>query len=372
MANDPTLALRFIAVGLALALTLAGLVGLPRRAQLALLPLLACLAAYLLRSAPQARSWPVGLLLPLSLGALLFPMAFWWLVRSAFDDRVDVPWPAWAAAAAMVAAGLLGGPVGAEISLSGDGPHALQKVIAAGFVAAGLWRLWRSGAHDLVAGRRRLRGWLLAYIGAHGLAILGVELWLRGARAPLWLDAWNVAAIGLALAVALALMLGFRATAVETLFGAEQQRRDSAGGGEAPATAASAAVAETAQAENIVDIDEAPWLERLDLLMSRERVYREPELSVAGLATRMGLPEYRLRELINRRLGFRNFPAFVNAHRLCEVESRLADPACDRRPILTLALEAGFGSIGPFNRAFRERHGMSPTEFRSRRSALTA
>ena len=51
--------------------------------------------------------------------------------------------------------------------------------------------------------------------------------------------------------------------------------------------------------------------------------------------------------------------AFVNEHRLREVEQRLADPQCDRLPILTLALEAGFGSIGTFNRAFRERHDVT-------------
>lgn len=354
MAEEPTLALRFLAVGLALALMLAS-IRLPRRAQLALLPLLVCLAAYLLRSAPQARDWPGVVLLPLAIGALLFPLAFWWLVRSAFDDRGDIPWLAWAAAAAMVAAGLLGRPTGLDVSLAGDGPHALQKAIAAGFVSAGLWRLWRSGAEDLVAGRRRLRGWLLAYIGAHGLAILAVEIWLRGARAPAWLDGLNVAAIGLSLAVTLALLLGFRPAAVETLFGTQ---RDSPG--EAPPAQP---VATPAENDN-----ESPWLERLDALMGQERVYRDPELSVAGLAARLGLPEYRLRELIHRRLGFRNFPAFVNEHRLREVEMRLADPACDRRPILTLALEAGFGSIGPFNRAFRERHGMAPTEFRSGRA----
>jgi AraC-like DNA-binding protein len=76
------------------------------------------------------------------------------------------------------------------------------------------------------------------------------------------------------------------------------------------------------------------------------------------------LPQYRLRELIHNRLGHRNFPAFVNAYRLAEVERSLLDPALARRPILTLALEAGFGSIGPFNRAFRERHGLTPTEYR--------
>ncbi|WP_371070074.1 helix-turn-helix domain-containing protein [Salmonella enterica] len=44
----------------------------------------------------------------------------------------------------------------------------------------------------------------------------------------------------------------------------------------------------------------------------------------------------------------------------------LADPAQREVPILTIALDAGFGSLGPFNRAFREAEGMTPSEFRSR------
>ena len=32
--------------------------------------------------------------------------------------------------------------------------------------------------------------------------------------------------------------------------------------------------------------------------------------------------------------------------------------------VLTIALEAGYGSIGPFNRAFKERFGLTPTEYR--------
>ena len=34
-------------------------------------------------------------------------------------------------------------------------------------------------------------------------------------------------------------------------------------------------------------------------------------------------------------------------------------------PILTIALESGYGSIGPFNRAFRAHFGMTPTEYRA-------
>jgi len=184
-----------------------------------------------------------------------------------------------------------------------------------------------------------------------------VELALRGTPAPAWLDTLNVAAIGLALAIGLAFLVGLRPAAIETLFGppaepiAEPKRPT-------PASAAESAA-------------DAAWVGRLQQLMTLDCVYRDPELSLAALAQRLGLPEHRLRELIHRELGYRNFPAFVNAHRLQEVEHKLADPAFDRRPILTLALEAGFGSIGPFNRAFRERHGMTPTEYRGRRSPIT-
>jgi len=354
MVDGATLALRGLAAGLVLALVLAGTTA-PRRARLALGPVLACLAAYLLRSAPQANGWPGVVLLPLSAGALLFPMAFWWLVRRAFDDRVDVPWWAWAGAAVVLAAGLLSRPADPALSLSADGPRLLQKLSAAGFVIAGLWRLWRGGAGDLVAGRRRLRTALLAYIGAHGLVVLAVEAALRGSPAPPWMDSLNVLAIALALAVTLGVMLELRAARVAALFGPDEAGLPPAPPRPAPAPAP--------------DDDDAPWLGRLDALMRQDRAYRDPELTVASLAARLGLPEYRLRELIHRRLGHRNFPAFVNEHRLREVEERLADPACDRRPILTLALEAGFGSVGPFNRAFRERHGMSPSEYRSRRGS---
>jgi AraC-like DNA-binding protein len=33
-------------------------------------------------------------------------------------------------------------------------------------------------------------------------------------------------------------------------------------------------------------------------------------------------------------------------------------------PVLSIALEVGYGSIGPFNRAFKARMGMTPSRFR--------
>ena len=107
----------------------------------------------------------------------------------------------------------------------------------------------------------------------------------------------------------------------------------------------------------------------LQRLMSVERAYRDEDLSVASLASRLAVPEYRLRRLINQRLGHRNFNAYVNGLRLEEACHALADPARREMPVLTIALDAGFQSIGPFNRAFKAATGVTPTEFRREKLA---
>jgi AraC-like DNA-binding protein len=103
--------------------------------------------------------------------------------------------------------------------------------------------------------------------------------------------------------------------------------------------------------------------------MVDERAYRTEELTVATLAARLAVPEYRLRRLINQRLGHRNFNAFVNGFRLDEARDALADPHKRDLPILTIALSSGFQSIGPFNRAFKAATGLTPGEFRREKLA---
>ncbi|MFZ6759407.1 helix-turn-helix domain-containing protein [Undibacterium sp. Ji50W] len=102
----------------------------------------------------------------------------------------------------------------------------------------------------------------------------------------------------------------------------------------------------------------------LQSLMQEERLYRREDISLASLAARLQLPEYRVRRLINQRLGYRNFNAYINEFRLTEACTALKDPALQDLPVLSIALEAGFQSIGPFNRAFKAATGLTPTEFR--------
>ena len=109
-------------------------------------------------------------------------------------------------------------------------------------------------------------------------------------------------------------------------------------------------------------------LDRLELLMSTQQVWKEEGLTIAGLALRANVPESQLRRLINDCLGYRNFPSYVNAHRIAAAKSRLSDPNEARVSISAIAYDIGFASLGPFNRAFREETGVAPSEWR--RSAL--
>ena len=105
-------------------------------------------------------------------------------------------------------------------------------------------------------------------------------------------------------------------------------------------------------------------LRRLDRLMSVERIYRQEGLTIAVLAARLDVPQHRLRQAINEGLGYRNFNAFLNRYRIDEAKAALSDPSQREVPVLTIAMDAGFQSIGPFNRAFKADTGLTPTEFR--------
>ncbi len=109
----------------------------------------------------------------------------------------------------------------------------------------------------------------------------------------------------------------------------------------------------------------------LERLITGQQIFREENLTISRLAAKLAVPEYRLRRLINQRLGYRNFNAYLNAYRLKHVVAAMANPKSAQLPILTIALDAGFQSIGPFNRAFKSQFEMTPTEFRAKHQGVS-
>lgn len=98
--------------------------------------------------------------------------------------------------------------------------------------------------------------------------------------------------------------------------------------------------------------------------LEEEKIYLTPGLSIGDLARHVAMPEYRLRALINKKLGYRNFNTLLHEYRLRDACERLTDPSTAHLPILTIALDVGYQSITPFNQAFRDSMGCTPSVYR--------
>ncbi len=286
------------------------------------------------------------------------PAVFWLWARAAFDDDFVLRrWHGalWLAIVAVGFAVSLGWSRWPALAKGGGRVLAVVALVLALAAAVQTVKTWRV---DLVMRRRRLR-----------LAMLAINVATIGLVAVAGFADIPVAAPGASGSLPTALSL----FVVATLAGL--------GLFSAPAVAVSAATAAIASGEagrpaRVADratgagaVVDPLLLRRLDHLMTVERTYRQEGLAIGALAARLDVPEHRLRQAINEGLGYRNFNAFLNRYRIEDAKLALSDVTQREVPVLTIAMDAGFQSIGPFNRAFKAETGATPTEFR--REALS-
>lgn len=107
--------------------------------------------------------------------------------------------------------------------------------------------------------------------------------------------------------------------------------------------------------------DEMPVLERLDRYMRENRPYVNPALTRKELADAIGIKEQLLTSMLRKELDM-SVLEYVSAYRLDEARRMLTS---DMSLTLTdIAKTLGFGTIRTFQRAFRSRYGMPPSEYR--------
>jgi AraC-like DNA-binding protein len=277
-------------------------------------------------------------------------VVFWLFTRAAFDDAFRPrPWHV------LLWLLMIAGPVAARL---GAGFVTEQPVVIGTrllpvlFVLLAVAQTVRDWGADLVEGRRRLRLFILAAVALHSAVTAAVDLSIGPDHVPPALHLLNAAALaGIAAVVALGLL------------------RADLGGLVGSPVAVSSPGPEAAAAPEPPD---PAVLSELERLMTLERIYRQEGLTIGALAAKLGIPEHRLRRTINQGLGFRNFNEYLNRQRLADAKQALADPTQKDVPILTIALDAGFQSLGPFNRAFKADTGMTPTEFRRQSASVRA
>ena len=106
---------------------------------------------------------------------------------------------------------------------------------------------------------------------------------------------------------------------------------------------------------------EAAFAERMYLLFEKERVYLNPRLRLSELATLLGTNRTYLSQYFNQNCES-TFYDFVNDYRIHHAKLLLhsTDDTLE-----TIAMNSGFNSLSTFRRAFVQREGMSPIEFRA-------
>jgi AraC-like DNA-binding protein len=297
---------------------------------------------------------------PIRLGTIAYPLTalcvakpalFWLFAKALFGDGFRVRRAHVAATLALIVLGLWHEfDFGRDVRAGTGTPFALVGSLAyeglvLAFVLAALHEAWRGLATDLVEKRRRLRVALVAGVAAYLAVVVAVQLsnLVLGVRTATPLVLAN---LGLMLAAAFATTLSLveirRASWLDAV-------------GVTNVEPVAAAMASPVEGALLADLTRR---------MAAESLYRREGLTIGALARTLGTQEYLLRRVINRQLGYRNFNDFLHSYRIPEACARLRSQVEAKRPVLSIALDLGYNSIGPFNRAFKARTGMTPTEFR--------
>jgi len=218
------------------------------------------------------------------------------------------------------------------------------NLLVLGFIALAVGQTIASWSVDLVEHRRRVRVFIVSAAALYGGLNAVLQISLSGSGSAEIANTVNSAVLA---AVVAAISIAMTRVDGADLFPVAP---------EVQAQASEAAVVDFSADQKLVD--------SLMRLMGDERIYRHDNVTIGTLATKLAIPEYRLRRLINQRLGYRNFNVFLNEHRIAEAKAALADPSQAEVPVITIAMDAGFQSLGPFNRAFKATTGVTPTEYR--------
>ncbi len=273
---------------------------------------------------------------------------FWLFARAWFDDAFRPKPVDLVLAAAFLCCTAYAGLQGRGLAAPIEGLDIAVYLGGMAFAVHAQWLAWRNRSGDLVEARRQARTIFVVSIGLIILWLLGSEIVGRATGELAVSGMASAAGLFMGAFVITALLFGLRHPEVFPSAIAAP------GGGDVPVTAA---VPEPLDAS----------LERaLTTMMVDDRAYRDPDLTIGMIAARVEIPEYRVRRHINGGLGYRNVSDYLNEHRIAEVRSALADPAQSDVPILTVAMDAGFGSLVMFNRVFKDRLGETPSAFRRR------
>jgi AraC-like DNA-binding protein len=108
----------------------------------------------------------------------------------------------------------------------------------------------------------------------------------------------------------------------------------------------------------------------ISLVLIDKKGFLQTNLKVADIARELKVPEYKVSHIIRHHFGAGNFNQYINQLRIKHAKTLLQDQSIKHWPVLVIAMESGFASVGPFNRAFKEICGSTPNQYRQTRLTM--
>ncbi len=103
-------------------------------------------------------------------------------------------------------------------------------------------------------------------------------------------------------------------------------------------------------------------IDKIIFLMEHQKVFLNPEITLAKMSELLHLKPLVLSELLNKSFN-QNFFDFINKHRIEEFKIQALKKENQHLSILGIAYECGFNSKAAFYRAFKKFEKTSPTNF---------
>ena len=111
------------------------------------------------------------------------------------------------------------------------------------------------------------------------------------------------------------------------------------------------------------NLDTPKLNDQLIQVLKTQKAYKDPELSLSGLASQLGISNHQLSELINSHHG-QGFSQLVREYRVADAKVQLVEQP--KASVLSIGLDVGFSSQSNFYTAFKEITGETPGQFRKR------
>lgn len=105
------------------------------------------------------------------------------------------------------------------------------------------------------------------------------------------------------------------------------------------------------------------YIRKLMYLLEVEKIYKDSDLSIKSVATKLLMSARSLSEIINDELKM-SFSEFITEFRIKEAQRILSDPKTRNKSVLDIAYDVGYNSKSAFNRAFKNITGVTPSQFR--------